>query len=277
MQYDETIKSAGRLFLQIYRSLQEGEQKYRRENEGKTDESKSLRTDGLNHLKNGLEGFLVKDILDIKGLSKEDINNIKQLYNEEGLRGTIQAIDRWLERNGHRGSYYSRNSLDTKDKASNTNNAGLDKQALGREARRGQSSQNSQADFSGGQIKTGYDDTNHPIYMYAEAVKEFIDSMSDNDHRDELSLIKQESADYDLVNGIEPKPEHSGKAVPQDFTFADGTKVQAPFKPNVQQIDALNEMDRFMKSDEISMTLSGYAGTGKTSLMEMIAKKGRKQ
>lgn len=198
VQYDETIKSAGRLFLQIYRSLQEGEQKYRRENEGKTDESKSLRTDGLNHLKNGLEGFLVKDILDIKGLNKEDINNIKQLCNEEGLRGTIQAIDRWLERNGHRGSYYSRNSLDTKDKASNTNNAGLDKQALGREARRGQSSQNSQADFSGGQIKTGYDDTNHPIYMYAEAVKEFIDSMSDNDLRDEQSLIKQEYADMTL-------------------------------------------------------------------------------
>ena len=80
-----------------------------------------------------------------------------------------------------------------------------------------------------------------------------------------------------LLMALNLKPEHSGKAVPQDFTFADGTKVQAPFKPNVQQIDALNEMDRFMKSDEISMTLSGYAGTGKTSLMEMIAKKGRKQ
>lgn len=105
----------------------------------------------------------------------------------------------------------------------------------------------------------------------------FIDSMPSSQLKDETDLIKQESADYDLVNGIEPKPEHSGKAVPQDFTFADGTKVQAPFKPNVQQIDALNEMDRFMKSDEISMTLSSYAGTGKTSLMEMIAKKGRKQ
>ena len=79
----------------------------------------------------------------------------------------------------------------------------------------------------------------------------FIDSMPSSQLKDETDLIKQESADYDLVNGIEPKPEHSGKAVPQDFTFADGTKVQAPFKPNVQQIDALNEMDRFMKSDEI--------------------------
>ena len=105
----------------------------------------------------------------------------------------------------------------------------------------------------------------------------FIDSMSSSQLKDETDLIKQESADYDLVNDIEPKQEHSGKPVPQDFTFADGTKVKAPFKPNVQQIDALNEMDRFMKSNETSMTLSGYAGTGKTSLMEMIAQKGRKQ
>lgn len=34
--------------------------------------------------------------------------------------------------------------------------------------------------------------------MYAEAVKEFIDSMSDNDLRDEQSLIKQEYADMTL-------------------------------------------------------------------------------
>ena len=105
----------------------------------------------------------------------------------------------------------------------------------------------------------------------------FIDSMSSSKLKDETDLIKQESADYDLVNGIESKQEHSGKPVPQDFTFADGTTVKAPFKPNAQQIDALNEMDRFMKSNETSMTLSGYAGTGKTSLMEIIAKKGRKQ
>ena len=105
----------------------------------------------------------------------------------------------------------------------------------------------------------------------------FIDSMSSSQLKDETDLIKQESADYDLVNDIEPKQEHSGKPVPQDFTFADGTKVKTPFKPNAQQVDALNEMDRFMKSNETSMTLSGYAGTGKTSLMEMIAQKGRKQ
>lgn len=233
--------------------------------------------DGLNHLKNGQEGFLVKEIINIKGLSKEEINNIKEWYAKEGIRGTIQATDRWLERNGYRGSYYNSDSFDAKDRKANNNNAGLDNQASQGKARRGQSSQNSQADFSGGQIKTGYDGTNYPRYMDAEAAKEFINNMSDNELKDELSLIEQESADYNLVNNIPEDNKHSGKPVPQDFTFADGTKVKAPFKPNAQQIDALNEMDRFMKSNETSMTLSGYAGTGKTSLMEIIAKKGRKQ
>lgn len=233
--------------------------------------------EGLNHLKNGQEGFLVKEILDIKGLSKEEINEIKKVSNEEGAIRTLQDFNRRLERNGYKSSIYNSDSIDTKDKTSDTNNVGLDKQALGRETRRGQSSQNSQADFSGGQIKTGYDGTNHPRYMDAEAAKEFINNMSDNELKDELSLIEQESADYNLVNNIPEDNKHSGKPVPQDFTFADGTKVKAPFKPNAQQIDALNEMDRFMKSNETSMTLSGYAGTGKTSLMEIIAKKGMKQ
>lgn len=233
--------------------------------------------DGLNHLKNDQEGFLVKEIINIKGLSKKEINNIKEWYAKEGIRGTIQATDRWLERNGYRRSYYSSDSFDAKDRKANNNNAGLDNQASQGKARRGQSSQNSQADFSESQIKTGYDSTNHPRYMDAEAAKEFINNMSDNELKDELSLIEQESADYNLVNNIPEDNKHSGKPIPQDFTFADGTKVKAPFKPNAQQIDALNEMDRFMKSNETSMTLSGYAGTGKTSLMEIIAEKGRKQ
>lgn len=132
------------------------------------------------------------------------------------------------------------------------------------------------------QIKSATDNigtfskTNNNIADYAKT-GEFVNTMLGKELKDELSLIEQESADYDLVNNIPEDNKHSGKAVPQDFTFADGTTVKAPFKPNAQQIDALNEMDRFMKSNETSMTLSGYAGTGKTSLMEMIAKKGQKQ
>lgn len=132
------------------------------------------------------------------------------------------------------------------------------------------------------QIKSATDNigtfskTNNNIADYAKT-GEYVSTMSGKELKDELSLIEQESADYDLVNNIPEDNKNSGKAVPQDFTFADGTTVKAPFKPNAQQIDALNEMDRFMKSNETSMTLSGYAGTGKTSLMEMIAKKGQKQ
>ncbi len=136
--------------------------------------------------------------------------------------------------------------------------------------------------FNPNQVKSATDNTgefstsNPEIYNY-ELGKEFADSMSEQQLKDELSLIKQESADYNLVNGIEEEKKHSGKAVPQDFTFADGITIKAPFRPNAQQVDALNEMDRFMKSSETTMTLSGYAGTGKTSLMEMIAQKGRQQ
>lgn len=64
---------------------------------------------------------------------------------------------------------------------------------------------------------------------------------------------------------------------PQPFTFKDGIVIDAPFKPNAQQVEALNQMDEFVHSDESSMTLSGYAGTGKTSLMEMLAKKLQKE
>lgn len=233
--------------------------------------------DGLNHLKNGQEGFLVKEIIDVRGLSKEDISNIKDWYNEEGLRGNVQNFVRRFKGNGYEQRILNSDSFDLENRESTIDNVRLDSEAQGGETFRGKSSQSSQENFQGDQIKTGYDGTNHPRYMDAETVKEFIDAMSGTELKDELSLIEQESADYDLVNNISEDNKHSGKAVPQDFTFADGTTVKAPFKPNAQQIDALNEMDRFMKSNETSMTLSGYAGTGKTSLMEMIAKKGQKQ
>ena len=57
------------------------------------------------------------------------------------------------------------------------------------------------------------------------------------------------------------------------FTFKDGITVETPFELNSQQMDALNEINDFVTSGESTMTLAGYAGTGKTSLMEIIAKK----
>ncbi len=135
--------------------------------------------------------------------------------------------------------------------------------------------------FNPNQIKSATDNngefstTNNEIYNY-ELTSDYVKTLTGKQLKDELGIIKQESHDYNLVNGIEEEKKHSGKAVPQDFTFADGITIKAPFRPNAQQVDALNAMDEFLKSEETSMTLSGYAGTGKTSLMEMIAKKALK-
>ena len=57
------------------------------------------------------------------------------------------------------------------------------------------------------------------------------------------------------------------------FTFKDGTQVKAPFVVNVQQEDALNALDDFVKSNANVITLSGYAGTGKTSIMQIFKEK----
>ena len=232
--------------------------------------------DGLNHLENGQEGFLVKEIIDIRGLNREQINEIKNNYeNDKGDNEATRRLESWLERNGYKQRVLNSNSFDIKDRESAFNNDGLDSKTQERESFRAQSTTSSKEYLSGSQIKTGFDGTNHSRYMDVDTAMEFINSMSAKDLRDELNLVNQESADYDLVNGVEEKPKHSGKAVPQDFTFNDGTTVKAPFRPNAQQVDALNTMSDFIKSNETSMTLSGYAGTGKTSIMEMVAKKCR--
>ena len=117
----------------------------------------------------------------------------------------------------------------------------------------------------------------HKVSVLSDANKSalsYIDTMSKDELSKEVELIKQEYSDYDILNamrGIEPSKK--GK---HTFTFNDGTTVNVPFKPNEQQAHALNVMDEFIKSDETSMTLSGYAGTGKTSLMEILAKKATK-
>ena len=109
-------------------------------------------------------------------------------------------------------------------------------------------------------------------YEDSDTTKDFLDSLSEGEVKKELSLMKQEEADYDTLFAIDSnkKSERTG---PQKFTFEDGTTLDVPFKPNDQQVGALNAMDAFIKSDKNVMTFSGYAGTGKTSLMEIIARK----
>lgn len=231
--------------------------------------------DGLEHLKDNQEGFLCKEIIDIKGFSKEEINQLKKEYDlDKGSQEATRGLNNWLERNGYSKRYFNWDNSSIEDRGGNKKNDRVDSQEQRQTSIRGRGSEHLQEDFPLHEVKTGYDGTNHPRYMDA---KDFLDSMNDKDLIDELHLIKQESADYDLLFAIEPEHKKSGKAIPQDFTFADGTTIKAPFKPNEQQEEALNAMDRFIKSDDTTMTLSGYAGTGKTSLMEMIAKKARKQ
>lgn len=342
VKYDKAIKSAGRLFLQIYRSLQEGEQKYSRENEGKTNEGKSLRERGheeavrqqrqlldwaeKNHQliyepndyydevfnDQSLHGTESKVWIDqkkgvvIKNVSPNHYQNIKALFDRIAIHNiafpstamTLKKIgtsDKGVSLIIEQPLIEDSDNIPTLQEIQNymTNTLGF---TLSKG--KGINAEYTKDGYLVTDIRpenvikqpdgslvvidcfAKFEDESMGNTIIGEVenqAQRFIDSMPSSQLKDETDLIKQESADYDLVNGIEPKQEHSGKPVPQDFTFADGTKVKAPFKPNAQQIDALNEMDRFMKSNETSMTLSGYAGTGKTSLMEIIAKKGRKQ
>ena len=342
VKYDKAIKSAGRLFLQIYRSLQEGEQKYHRENEGKTNEGKSLRERGYeeaarqqrqlldwaekNHQliyepndyydevfnDQSLHGTESKVWIDqkkgvvIKNVSPNHYQNIKALLDRIAIhniafpstvmtlkkigtsdKGVSLIIEQPLIKDSdniptlQEIQNYMTNTLGfTLSKGKGINAEYTKDGYLVTDIRPENVIKQPDGSLAVIDCFAKFEDEsmgNNIIGEVENQAQRFIDSMSSSQLKDETDLIKQESADYDLVNGIEPKQEHSGKPVPQDFTFADGTKVKAPFKPNAQQIDALNEMDRFMKSNETSMTLSGYAGTGKTSLMEMIAQKGRKQ
>lgn len=342
VKYDKAIKSAGRLFLQIYRSLQEGEQKYRRENEGKTNEGKSLRERGYEEA-----ARQQRQLLDWAErnhqLIYEPNDYYDDVFNDQNLHGTeskvwvdqkkgvviknvfpnhYQNIKALLDRIAIHNIAFPSTAMTLKKIGTSDKGVSLIiEQPLIEDSDNIptlQEIQNYMTNTLGFTLSNGkginaeytkdgylvtdirpenvikqpdgslavidcfakFEDestANNIMGDVENQAQRFIDSMSPSQLKDETDLIKQESADYDLINDVKSKSEHSGKAIPQDFTFADGTKIKAPFKPNAQQIDALNEMDRFMKSNETSMTLSGYAGTGKTSLMEMIAQKGRKQ
>lgn len=56
--------------------------------------------------------------------------------------------------------------------------------------------------------------------------------------------------------------------------FKNGFKINLPFRLNEQQIEVINQIDEFINSPlEKTMTVSGWAGTGKTTLMEIVSKR----
>ncbi len=134
--------------------------------------------EGLEYLQEGQEGFLCKAAIDVRGLTKERITQIKDItksvVNGKEISGTLQTLSKELERNGFDGRLYNSDSIDAEDRASNSDNVGLDKQTLQGESLRGQSIKNSSEDFGTGQIKTGFDGTNGPRYISGEGVEYFL-------------------------------------------------------------------------------------------------------
>ena len=54
--------------------------------------------------------------------------------------------------------------------------------------------------------------------------------------------------------------------------FDDGYKITLPFKLNDQQREVIKQIDEFVENpSERAMTISGWAGTGKTTLMQIVA------
>lgn len=110
-----------------------------------------------------------------------------------------------------------------------------------------------------------------------EALHSFINDLTESDIKNIYNEIEQNRNDVNLVVGKlrQLARDKKNKGNQKYFTFKDGKSVKAPFTPNDQQTEALDKIDDFLKSNKKVMTLSGYAGTGKTSIMEMIAEKAK--
>lgn len=81
--------------------------------------------------------------------------------------------------------------------------------------------------------------------------------------------VTTEASLQDSVSKVEP----SRTSNKNSYTFSDGFTVYIPFALNDQQIHVLQELDKFV-NDRVSqsITLSGYAGTGKTTIISIFHK-----
>lgn len=71
-----------------------------------------------------------------------------------------------------------------------------------------------------------------------------------------------------------PKAAEEAKKVEEEyvFTFNDGFKINLPFSLNDQQKSALYELEKFIEDGGTEITLSGYAGTGKSTIIGIFSK-----
>ena len=124
------------------------------------------------------------------------------------------------------------------------------------------------------ELRKAQGDTSHKLSAQAN---EFISSLPEGEAKDITALLNREVSDYMYAANTNDKAITSERMDNKYFTFDDGVQVKVPFMPNEQQAKALNMMDKFIRSGETSMTLSGYAGTGKTSIMQMLQAKERRK
>lgn len=90
----------------------------------------------------------------------------------------------------------------------------------------------------------------------------------------QFTELQQYASQVGLTESL-PKVEEVKQAVEETkqiqdkyvYTFDDGLEVKLDFELNDQQKMALKELEAFVNGDDTSITLSGYAGTGKTTIM----------
>lgn len=99
---------------------------------------------------------------------------------------------------------------------------------------------------------------------YTDTTKEFLDYANQFGFTDEAALLAK-----DL-----PKAVEEAKKVEEEyvFTFNDGFKINLPFSLNDQQKSALYELEKFVEDGGTEITLSGYAGTGKSTIIGIFSK-----
>lgn len=90
----------------------------------------------------------------------------------------------------------------------------------------------------------------------------------------QFTELQQYASQVGLTEAL-PKVEEVKQAVEETkqiqdkyvYTFNDGLEVKLDFELNDQQKSTLKELEAFVNGDDTSITLSGYAGTGKTTIM----------
>lgn len=97
-----------------------------------------------------------------------------------------------------------------------------------------------------------------------DTTKEFLDYANQFGFTDEAASLAK-----DL-----PKAVEEAKKVEEEyvFTFNDGFKINLPFSLNDQQKSALYELEKFIEDGGTEITLSGYAGTGKSTIIGIFSK-----